>query len=560
VTEPGHEPTGATLREYLAVIWRWKWVGLAVIVAATAAAYAFAAVKTPMYAATAKLLYERPLDVSNPLAGTMSWVDPSLQALDVESVSTVVASPELSSRVEEDVGSASLASADYAVSAAAEPPGASSDYTNVAMITAVSSDPEHAAVVANAYAAAFIEWRKERQREQVKKARTVLAAKLASYEREGLGQDTDYLFLQSRLRDLEILEATVTGDFALIEPAVVPSVPYEPRPMRSAVLGFGVGLFAAIGLAFLLEQFNTRLRDYREPAELLGMPVLGRIPQLPRECLDEDPLIVVRFPDGHGAEAFRMLRGNLEFVGIGVDVHSFFVTSCLQGEGKSTTVANLAATLALAGKNVIVVDGDMRRPWMHSHFGLDNERGLSTVLSGQVSASDCLQEATLHLGTGCEDTSERARRAVSPQTDPAAPVRIRVLAAGPQPPNPGELIASKRFGDVIHELEGLSDVVVVDSPAMMVVGDAAPLAGAVDGLLMLVDMEKIRRPTLRESRDVLDPLPCRKLGLIVVRERLRHKDYYRYGYSGYGREGGERRHGERRRAPGGAAIPRGEQA
>jgi polysaccharide biosynthesis transport protein len=454
----------------------------------------------------------------------------------------------LALRVATDVGTTQLSAADYSVSAAAEPPGESSTYTNVATITVTSSDADQAARVANAYAAAFIEWRKDRQRAQIKTARGVLASKLATYEREGLAKNGDYYFLTSRLRDLEILEASVTGDFRLIEPASPPSAPFEPQPVRSAALGLGIGVFAAIGLAFLLEQFNTRLRDYRETAEILDLPVLGRIPQLPRESLEEDPMIVVRFPDGHGAEAFRMLRGNLEFVGIENDVHSFFVTSCLQGEGKSVTVANLAATLALAGKRVIVVDGDMRRPWMHSHFGLENERGLSTVLSGQAEAVDVLQEATLHLGSGCEDTSERSQRALSPVVDVGAPIRIRVLTAGPQPPNPGELIASKRFSAVILQLEGDADVVVVDSPAMMVVGDVAPLASAVDGLLMLVDMEKIRRPTLREARDVLRPLPCRKLGVIVVREKLRHKDYYRYGYSGYGREGVDQRRGERRRS------------
>ena len=124
----------------------------------------------------------------------------------------------------------------------------------------------------------------------------------------------------------------------------------------------------------------------------------------------------------------------------------------------------------------------------------------------------------------------------APAADTATmPGTLRVLTAGPTPPNPGELIASKRFSRLLDELEKRADLVLVDSPAIMAVGDAGALANAVDGLLLLVDINTARRPTLREVREVLEPMPCKKLGIIVSREKFTGSNSYKYGYYRYQR-------------------------
>jgi succinoglycan biosynthesis transport protein ExoP len=520
---------GMTLRDYLAVLWRWKWLIVLVVVAATGTAYYFSARQTPQYSATASLIYEKPLDVSNPLSAGSNYIDPNQQQLDVQSVGTIVTSPDMTGRVEKLVGPNVINAAEYSVSASAAQPGTNSSYTNVATISVTSSDPQQAARIANAYATAFIAWRKQTQQQQVRQAERVIQSKMNTFLSPASRGSSDYLMLEQRLRDLQILEATVTGDFRLVTPAEPPTEPFAPRPKRAAVLGFGVGLFAAIGLAFLLEQLNTRIRDYRETSELLRMPVIGRIPSLPKRYLGPESLAVVQHPDGRAAEAFRMLRGNLEFVNVDGTSKSILVTSCKQGEGKSLTVANLGAALALAGKRVIVVDGDLRRPQMHKYFSLPNEAGLSTVLSGQTTLADSLQAValapeTMHGGNGA-----------GPQAPAPTQGMLLVLTSGTLPPNPGELIASKKFGILLEHLRTEADVVLVDSPAIMAVGDAAALAAAVDGLVMLVNIEQVRRPTLREVADVLDPLPCRKLGIIVAREHLGSNESYRYAYYRYQR-------------------------
>ena len=418
-------------------------------------------------------------------------------------------------------------SAPYTVSSTAVQPNANSTYTNVATISVVSPDRVLAARLANTFALAFIDSRKERERQQVTQAEQVVESKMKSFTSTAAQNSSDYILLEERLRDLQILAATVTGDFGLVAPAVAPTAPFSPRPGRAAVLGFGIGLFVAIALAFLLEQLNTRLRDHREVAEILRMPVIGRIPSLSKRY-EPDDLAVVAHPEGRAAEAFRMLRGNLEFVNVDDSARAILVTSCKQGEGKSLTVANLGATLALAGKRVIVVDGDLQRAQMQKYYDLDNVAGLSTVLSGQTPLSAALREV---------DVTPRVERpaadADASADPPVAPCSLRVLASGTLPPNPGELIASKKFGVLLEHLRALADVVLIDSPAIMAVGDAGALAAAADGLVMLVNIEQVRRPTLRDVCDVLEPLPCRKLGVIVVRERLRADESYRYAYYRY---------------------------
>jgi Mrp family chromosome partitioning ATPase/capsular polysaccharide biosynthesis protein len=519
-----------TARDYLDVVWRRKWLIFGIAAAATLLAWASAARQTPIYQASTTLMYETLIDMSNPASSVSGSVDSMQVARELEGVDTVVRSADIRDRVAQEMSAEGVPASSYSVSAAAGE-SISSGSTSVAIVSVTGPDPKVTALLANAYAKAFIDWRRERQVERIRAAAAVIQGRLRGYRSPALRNSSDYILLRQRLEDLEILQATVTGDFRIVAMAETPSSPIAPQPLRSAVLGFGVGLLAAIGLAFLLEQFDTRLSDYREAAELLHMPVLGRLPRVSKKTMRESPLTVVRQPGSRTAEAFRLLRGNLEFVNVDGDVHSFFVASALAGEGKSTTVANLGATLALGGKNVCVVDGDMRKPSLHRFFDVGNESGVSTVLTGQSSLADTMLDVPLapHSYRGSDG---RGRDATGEQ--PSA--TLHLLTAGPEPPNPGELVASKRFAELIDELEGMYDMVIVDSPAMLAVGDVAALSGAIDGVVMLVDFEAVRRPTLHEAADLLDPLPCRKLGVIAAREQVKRGEYYRYSYYRYSSE------------------------
>ena len=303
----------------------------------------------------------------------------------------------------------------------------------------------------------------------------------------------------------------------------MPTAPYAPDPWRAAILGLGVGLFAGIGLAFLLEQFDLRLRTTDEIAGALRVPILGRIPRIARKEINENILVTLAHPDGHAAEAFRMVRTNLDFLNVDADIQSLVVTSCVQGEGKSVAVANLAISMALAGKKVIVVDGDLRRPRQHTYFGLPNEMGLSTVATGQTNLSQALQPvevAGASPGEPAADFAGWSRGADARQ-------HLYVLTSGPLPPNPGEIVAARRFATTIERLQREADLVIVDSPAMLPVGDASAIASSVDGLVFLVDMHQVKRPQLAQAADQLRRLPCRLLGTVV---RSDERGGGRYGY------------------------------
>jgi len=216
----------------------------------------------------------------------------------------------------------------------------------------------------------------------------------------------------------------------------------------------------------------------------------------------------------------------------------------VQGEGKSVCVANLAVTLAMGGKKVFIVDADLRRPRQHQYFGLKNAVGLSTVVTGQTSLDDALHKVHLEPVSGANEVDFKTWAGGSESLS-----RIYVLTSGPLPPNPGEIVSSRRFAAVIETLAEEADVVLVDSPAMLAVGDTVALASLVDGLVFLVDMQRAKRPMLQQAADQLVRLPCRSLGIVLRADGAKsgggyYSSYRYYEYSdGSGKRRGRRSKG-----------------
>lgn len=519
---PDAEPQGMTLRDYVGVLSRRWWVIALVVVVATAAALLFSLIQTPVYQATAKIMYEPRLDVSDPLSGTGTTSNDSQAEL--EGVATVIASPVLAKSGGAAVAASIGAQADYTVTAVVEQPAGNATSSMVADVNAQSDDPKTAQAAANGYAAAFIAYKKQQQRVQVFKAIKALRQQMKGYT--GSAKiSTDYLILSQRLQDLLILASTVTGDFSLVVPAALPTSPVSPKPLRSGILGFAVGLFAGIGLAFLLEQFDNGLHGAKDVSRILKQPIIGRIPRfVEKEGADREKVVVLSNPDGHAAEAFRVLRGNLDFLSLDKDLHSAAVTSALQGEGKSVTCCNLAIALTLAGKRVILVDGDMRRPRAHKYLGLQNEQGVTTVVTGKDD-----------LVSACQIVEVAPPNPDDPVTNGSGG-RLYVLTSGPKPPNPGEVVASQRFADLIKECTAHAEIVLLDTPAFLAVGDTAAMARAVDGLVFLVDPGVTKQPTLEAAAERLAQLPTPVLGAIVMQRRGgggSYKSEYYYGHYYY---------------------------
>ena len=292
-----------------------------------------------------------------------------------------------------------------------------------------------------------------------------------------------------------------------------PGSPSSPKPLQSAVVGFCVGLCVGIALAFIVGHFDTHVRTHVQAGEILGLTVVGRLPRLRRRALRDVPLVILTEPRGGVAESLRALRSNLDWTRIDVGWKSLLVTSCRAAEGKTLTLCNLAVTLALAGKKVVVVDADLRDPRVHAAFSMPNETGLTTLIHGTISLAAALRAFDLERSSGSGAvTPDDARLVPSPIEHGA----LLVLTSGPPPPNPREVIDSQRMAITLRRLANSSaDFVLVSAPPILGVGDAGVLASSVDGLLFVANLDKTRRPTLEEGREALDPLPCRKLGVVV---------------------------------------------
>jgi capsular exopolysaccharide synthesis family protein len=265
--------------------------------------------------------------------------------------------------------------------------------------------------------------------------------------------------------------------------------------MRNLLLGVGFGVVLAIGLAFLVEALDTRVSTAQETERLLRLPMLAKLPTPGPE------------PDRY-AEAIRMLRVRLEHARSDPEVRVVMVTSAAEGEGKSTTVANLAIALAQAGRRVVLCDLDARHPVVDRLFGLQGRLGLTDVVFGQLDLPHAL---ILTARNGYGGT-------------------LQILALGHAPPDPGELAGSRRVAGILQELRARADIVLVDAPSMLGRGDAMTLSHAVDAVLVVTRLGVLRRATLDELCRVLERCPARKLGFVLTGapDRL---DPYGRGYA-----------------------------
>jgi Mrp family chromosome partitioning ATPase/capsular polysaccharide biosynthesis protein len=515
----------------LQFIWVRKWLVIVIVILFTGGAFFYANRQTRLYEATARIMYEQPTNISNVLSNLST--DATSLSLQLQSAVNTVNSATVSGKARE------LMSGDnkgYSVSASVEQPDATAgeSVANVVDVSAVSSTPAVASAAANAYAKAIIDVRKVQQQAQLLQAQDAIESQMAQFDSPASKESTDYLILSQRLRDLKVAEATVTGDFTVIQPASVPSQPFTPKPLRSAAFGFGVGLLLGVGVAYGVSQLDTRIRSHREVGEILDLPVVARIPRVSSDVLRSGSLVSLSAPGGQVAESLRVLRSNLDWMRLDGELKSILITSSEKGEGKTLTICNLAVTLALAGKQVVLVDADLRDPRVHASFGIPNGSGLSTVVHGSMDLAAALQPFDLakYSGAGVVTTRRSATGGAATGDSETQNGSLQILTSGPRPPNPGEVIASQRMASVLQRLtKSKADYVLVDSPPILAIGDAGALAATVEGLLFVTNIEMVRRPVLEDANEALAALPCRKLGVIVVGERMESFRYHGYGYA-----------------------------
>ncbi|MCH8564893.1 polysaccharide biosynthesis tyrosine autokinase [Nesterenkonia sp. LB17] len=290
----------------------------------------------------------------------------------------------------------------------------------------------------------------------------------------------------------------------VLQEAVAPESPVAPRIPLNLALGLLVGMALGVGIAVLREVLDTKIRGEHDISAITDTPVLGGITYDPEA--QKRPLVVQVDPKSPRAESFRTLRTNLQFLEVGESRRSFVVTSSIQGEGKSTTVANLAITMQEAGQRVLVIDADLRRPRVADYFGLEGAVGLTNVLIGKVDLADVVQ----YWG----------------------PHDLAVLPAGDIPPNPSELLGSPSMDALLRFVEDQFDVVLIDAPPLAVT-DAAVLATRATGAIMVVAAGKTTRQRFTRSISSLESVGAKLFGVVPTMLPTKGPDAYGYGLYGY---------------------------
>jgi Mrp family chromosome partitioning ATPase/capsular polysaccharide biosynthesis protein len=497
--------TQMTLRDYWRVVWLRRGLVIAIVVAFTVLAFANEVRKPTVYTASARLMYAPPPTVSNGVVGDST--DVGRMSLEIQNVVSMITTPQVRLQAAKVADEKSAATA--SVSAIPVIPTDQTSATAVATVVDVTAEAGTAAAAAktaNAYAEAVIKVRKDSQQESWRAAQQIIQGQIDLYKTSESRQTGEYAVLMQQLRNLQIAEASANGDFQVVVPATPPSSRTSPKPLKWALFGFVAGLFFGVVAAFVVSQFDTRVRDREETQKLIGMPLIGHVGRLSAKSLANDPLFVLNAPNSVQAEAVRKLRANLEYTEVDGRLKSVFFTSATQHEGKSTLICNLAIALAEAGNRVALIDCDLRRPTVHQLFGLRNAVGVSSVLAGKTK----LAEALRPVGAGGRSPDGAAADA------PGGQPRLAVLTSGPLPPNPGEMVASASFAALVARLETEFDIVLVDAPALLAVGDTAAMARCVEGLVFVVSLTAARRPLLTAAASQLAQMPCRKLGLVTI--------------------------------------------
>jgi succinoglycan biosynthesis transport protein ExoP len=500
------------IRAYIEILWRRKWVIAVTVVVTVTAVVAGTLAATPTYAASTTLR------VLTATAGSVDWVEYNVLYADrlMNTYSEMATSgpvlEELMQRLSLDE------SPRIEVQVLAD--------TELMQITVEGPDPLLAQEAANALAEILVAQARALYTGGGKTAQEIINEQLAQLENE-LNQarreyenlvvqfpedsqriaaagrsvqirEETYATLLQQYEEVRAREALWANTLSVVEPAVAPQAPFKPRRAVNVALGLMVGLAGGMGLAFLFENLDPTLYTTRQIEEVTELPLLEKIPTVAKR--QQTTLFSGNSPQG---EAFRRLRTNTLALNHDVPLQTLLITSAEPREGKSTIVANLACAMARSGRRVIAVDGDLRRATLHEIFDLPNQIGLSSLLNQEATLDEAIQDGDVP--------------------------GVRVLTSGPLPPDPAELLGSPHMADLIEQLVQQFDVVLLDTPSLLAVTDAAVLAPVVDGVILVVGRAQTQREAVRAARQQLAGVKARLVGVVVNRANQRSSDrYYRY--------------------------------
>jgi tyrosine-protein kinase Etk/Wzc len=353
------------------------------------------------------------------------------------------------------------------------------------------------------------------------------ALELARLTRQMEVDQNTYLLMTQKLEETRISEVGQRENVRILDRSISPLSPIKPKKKMNLLLGALIGLGLGIGLTFLLEYFDDSIKNPEE-LERMGFPILATIPEISSsEILKkvqnhntngdeyiESATIATRLithfdPKSPISEAYRTLRTNIQFKNTHKDKIVLLVTSSAPKEGKSTTVANLAITMAQLGSKTVLVDTDLRRPVIHSIFNAKKEMGVSNYLIGKAGLDDIIKDTFVE--------------------------NLAIVTSGPLPPNPSELLGSQQMYQFVEDLKNEYEVILFDSPPVIAVTDAAIISRSVAGVMLVIKAHQTHREAIKRAKSLLDNADSTIYGCILnsISMEKAYGTYYYYYYYHY---------------------------
>ncbi|GMU79192.1 MAG: hypothetical protein AMXMBFR46_19850 [Acidimicrobiia bacterium] len=526
------EPSTLELRDYLRVLWRRKWTIIITVIVCVGAALTMSMTRSDVYSVGTKVLLERRLvdALFVPTEQQGQGVDSERRrANEIQIMASPTVREQVKDKLDRDPDPVEFVSL----------PG-----TDVINIVARGADPKEIAETANTYAQTYLEVRTQLTVDELNQAAAQLQTRVDEVNKQIADVDGSLIALPpapqlttpegrpltptdpriterntlleqraayaDEIKKMQVgVSVAQQGGAKVLAEALPPSKPINQTPTRNLLAGLAIGLVLGIALAFLREHLDDTVKTKDDAETATGLTVVGIVPSIPEwKKRDATPLISMMQPRSPAAEAYRSVRTSIEFMSLDQPVGSVQVTSALAGEGKTSTLANLAVAFARAGQRVIVLCCDLRRPRVHEFFGLTNRVGFTSVLLGDSPVGAAVQSASKDLPIG-------------------------LMASGPLPPNPAELLASKRAVDVVEELDRRCDLLLIDSPPVLPVTDALVISGLVDGVLLVANAGSSTKRGLKRATELLHQVEAPMIGTILTGVESKHEYSYVYGDNRY---------------------------
>ena len=532
------------IKQYIGLVWRWSWLVILLAAIFAGVTYLVNIRTTPVYQATARFLIDEAPGSSGNNDYAQILLEQRLAQTYVELINVRTVREETIERLGLPFSESELASK-VTVSAPED--------KQILVITVEDTDYQRAADIANMVGAVFIE--QTESRESLRYAGPIAnwQGRLSEIGDEIEGVETEinsfgtpetpereaalsrlqthlneaqirYTEAFNNVNQLQVSQARESSNIFPFEDAQPNPSQIRPRTETNTILAVIVGALVAVGIAFLVEHLDDTIKMPEQILADTNMITLGAIAYI-KGSKPSDQLISYKTPRAPVSEAYRMVRTNLNFASVDGGLGAFIVSSTSPGEGKSTTTANLAVVMAQTGKQVLIVDADLRRPTQHKIFETSNNQGLTTaILDNQTPVSDHIQETAV--------------------------ANLNLMTSGPIPPNPAELLNSQRMNQILMALKEEADVVLFDSPPILSVADSTILAPQVNGCLLVVEVGKTRRNMLVQAVTRLLSANVHLYGCVMNRSRPSRRgyyqsDYYYYQYDSYdyGQRAGSKRNG-----------------